>query len=218
MKASKSLSRARQRSAGAFSALVAKELKDLQMDRARFEVDCSSLDEPAASGIDSVRFLIAANPGEPMAPLSKVASGGELSRIMLAMHNVVSSRGGVGVYLFDEVDTGIGGKTAVSVGAKLQKVSANNQVICITHLPQVAAFADCHFRVKKRIEQRSGTERTMVSVIPLPTGERELEIARMLGGMENDKAARANARSMLESACKGRKARSGSGKSRELTT
>jgi DNA repair protein RecN (Recombination protein N) len=145
-----------------------------------------------------------------MGPLSKVASGGELSRIMLAMHNVVSSRGGVGVYLFDEVDTGIGGKTAVSVGAKLQKVSTNNQVICITHLPQVAAFADRHLRVEKRVAQRSGTERTLVSVVALPAAERELEIARMLGGMDNDKAARANARSMLESARKGRKPALGS--------
>lgn len=205
--AAERLSRARAKAAAEFSALVVRELADLQMERARFAAEISVLDEPVPSGIDQVRFTIATNPGESMHLLSKVASGGELSRVMLAMHNVVSSRGGVGVYLFDEVDTGIGGNTAVTVGRKLQRVSLNNQVICITHLPQVAAFADHHFRVEKRIEKKSGKERTICSVIPLSKPARELEIGRMLGGMGNDKAALANARAMLAKAVVSRRSR-----------
>lgn len=199
-RAAETLSRARAKAAREFSTLVVHELADLQMDRANFISSTATLEDASITGIDQVRFLIATNPGEPMHPLSKVASGGELSRVMLAMHNVVSSRGGVGVYLFDEVDTGIGGNTAVTVGQKLQRVSRNNQVICITHLPQVAAFADHHFRVEKRIEKKAGKERTICSVISLSTQEREVEIGRMLGGMGNDKAALANARAMLAKA------------------
>lgn len=196
----KTLSKSRQRAAADFSKLVGKELAELHMDRARFLVEITALDEAGPTGIDAARFQIAANPGEPLGALSKVASGGELSRIMLAMHNVVSRRGGVGVYLFDEVDAGIGGKTAVSVGAKLQRVASGNQVICITHLPQVAAFASHHLRVEKRIVKKAGAERTAVSVVPLKADERELEIARMLGGLDNDKTARANAKTMLMNA------------------
>lgn len=196
--ASEKLAAVRAKAAKAFAAAVAAELVDLNMDRARFHVAVSRLEEPNITGVDNVRFEIAANPGEPMGPLTKVASGGELSRIMLAMHNVVSSRGDIAVYLFDEVDTGIGGKTAVAVGAKLQKVAANNQVICITHLPQVAAFADRHFHVEKSIQKRDGQERTVADVIPLTVAERELELARMLGGNDKDKAALANAKAMLD--------------------
>jgi DNA repair protein RecN (Recombination protein N) len=196
--ASEKLSSARARAAKEFGKAVAEELIGLNMDRARFHVALSRLEEPNGTGVDSVRFEIAANPGEPMGPLTKVASGGELSRIMLAMHNVVSSLGDIAVYLFDEVDTGIGGKTAVAVGAKLQKVASNNQVICITHLPQVAAFADRHFHVEKTVKKRDGQERTTASVIALSASERELELAHMLGGNDRDKAAIANARAMLE--------------------
>lgn len=202
--AAEALSKARKKASAEFSSLVVGELADLQMDRARFLAEHSVLNQASISGVDQIRFLIATNPGEPMYPLSKVASGGELSRVMLAMHNVVSSRGGVGVYLFDEVDTGIGGNTAVTVGRKLQRVSRNNQVICITHLPQVAAFANHHFRVEKRVERKSGSERTICAVIRLSKQERELEIGRMLGGMGNDKAALANARAMLAKAENGR--------------
>jgi DNA repair protein RecN (Recombination protein N) len=123
---------------------------------------------------------------------------------MLAMHNVVSSRGEVGVYLFDEVDTGIGGKTAVTVGAKLQKVARDNQVICITHLPQVAAFADQHFHVEKSVRKKDGEERTIAKVLALTVQEREMELARMLGGHDKDKASLANAKAMLEKAGAGR--------------
>jgi len=192
------LSKKRVKAAKEFSQSVVGELADLNMERARFIATFQSLEQPISSGVDSVRFDIAANPGEPVGPLNKIASGGELSRVMLAMHNVVSSRGEVGVYLFDEVDSGIGGKTAVTVGAKLQKVSRGNQVICITHLAQVASFADRHFHVEKSVTKKAGSERTVAQVVALTAQERELEIARMLGGQ--DKAALANARAMLEKA------------------
>ncbi len=196
------LSQQRQKSAKAFAKAVVEELADLNMVGARFSASFLPLESPIASGLDAVRFEIAANPGEPMGALNKVASGGELSRIMLAMHNVVSSRGEVGVYLFDEVDTGIGGKTAVTVGAKLQKVAQHNQVICITHLPQVAAFAHRHFHVEKSVKKKDGQERTIAKVVLLERSERELELARMLGGNGKDKAALANAKAMLEKATK----------------
>lgn len=200
LKAAEKLSKARAAKAREFSAAVVKELGELHMDRARFQATLTRLEEPNASGIDTLRFEVAANPGEPMGPMNKVASGGELSRIMLAMHNVVSSRGNVGVYLFDEVDTGIGGATAVAVGAKLRKVARHNQVICITHLPQVAAFGETHFHVDKIVEKKGREERTVCKVSRLANDERELEIARMLGGHGNSKAAMANARAMLEMA------------------
>jgi DNA repair protein RecN (Recombination protein N) len=198
--ASKKLSLMRKKAMSDFSKCISNELCDLHMEKARFEVACTSLEHPNQYGLDSIQFLISANPGEPLHALSKVASGGELSRIILAMHNVVSNRGGVGVFLFDEVDTGIGGKTALSVGEKLQKVSSKNQVICITHLPQVASYAEHHFCVTKKIIKKMQEERTHVSVVSLNKEEREMEIARMLSGAENDKAAIANARAMLEKA------------------
>ena len=182
------------------SQAVARELSGLHMDRARFQATLMSLEEPNHFGADQICFEIAANPGEPMGPISKVASGGELSRVMLAMHNVISSRSGVGVYLFDEVDSGIGGAVAVAVGAKLRRVASQNQVICITHLPQVACFAQSHFRVDKSVEKMGKEERTVCRVRRLEAGERELELARMLGGLGKQEAAIANARAMLEMA------------------
>lgn len=194
------LSAARARKARDFSLQVVCELGELHMDRARFQAALQRLHEPNAAGIDSVRFEIAANPGEPLGPMTRIASGGELSRIMLAMHNVVSSRGNVGVFLFDEVDTGIGGAVAVAVGAKLRKVARHNQVICITHLPQVATFGQTHLRVDKTVEKKGREERAVCHVVRLGADEREIEIARMLGGLGNHKAALANARAMLEMA------------------
>lgn len=198
--AARKLSAVRAKKARDFSLAVVGELGGLHMGRARFQAVLSPLEEPNAHGVDSLRFEIAANPGEPMGSLNKVASGGELSRVMLAMHNVVSSRGNVGVYLFDEVDSGIGGAVAVAVGAKLRRVAGANQVICITHLPQVASFGQTHFHVAKNVEKRGREERTVCRVLRLSHGERELEIARMLGGLGNHEAALANARAMLANA------------------
>lgn len=183
-----------------FSLAVEKELAELNMEQARFAADFQSLESPTASGAESARFQISANPGEPLQPLHKIASGGELSRVMLAIHNVISAHGDVGVYLFDEVDAGIGGKTAAAVGSKIRRVARSNQVICITHLPQVACFADAHFRVEKRVTGKGESKRTSTSVAALDGNARVEELARMLGGLENDKTALANARAMLAKA------------------
>lgn len=194
------LSEKRMVAAKTFASEVERELSELNMDRAKFECRVTKTEEPTSSGFDKAEYLLAANPGEEAAPLHKVASGGELSRIMLALHNVLSSRGGVRVYLFDEVDTGVGGKTAAVVGRKLQRVASNSQVICITHLPQVASFADRHLRVEKSVSEVNGEERTTSSVVQVAGDDQILEIARMLGGMEDSSEALANAESMILSA------------------
>ncbi len=194
------LSEKRKVAANTFATEVEKELAELNMERAKFECLLERSEEPSSYGIDKADYLLAANPGEDAAPLHKVASGGELSRIMLALHNVLSSRGGVRVYLFDEVDTGVGGKTAAVVGRKLQRVADNSQVICITHLPQVASFADRHLRVEKSVSMIDGEERTSSNVVQVAGSDQVLEITRMLGGMEDSSEALANAESMILSA------------------
>lgn len=192
-----------------FSQAIEQELADLNMERARFMVSLERVAEPTPYGLDSLNFLISANPGEPAQPIQRVASGGELSRIMLALHNVMSTKGGVRVYLFDEVDTGISGKTAAVVGSKLKKVATRSQVICITHLPQVASFADRHIRVEKQVLVQEGQERTICSVVALDDSERTQELARMLGGIgEAEAEAIANAEAMLAAARKAQSAKS----------
>jgi DNA repair protein RecN (Recombination protein N) len=129
-------------------------------------------------GIDQAEFLLAANPGEEPRALARVASGGELSRTMLALKVVLAAADAVPVLVFDEVDVGIGGKTADAVGKKLRQVSRARQVLCVTHLPQIAAYADQHFRVEKR--EDDGRAATAVAV--LARNDRVREVARMLGG------------------------------------
>jgi len=126
-------------------------------------------------------------------PLGKVASGGELSRLMLAIRRVIADRGGIGVYLFDEIDAGIGGQTAFQVGRKLKSVSEYNQVICITHLPQIAAFAANHLSVVKTVRG----QKTFTEVCELSAADRKEEIARMLGGPELTKKSLENAAEMI---------------------
>jgi DNA repair protein RecN (Recombination protein N) len=154
------------------------ELKDLAMARARFEVRLAPLAEPGPCGLERAEFVIAPNPGEEPKPLARIASGGELSRIMLALRRAVPEGEGEATLIFDEVDAGIGGIAASAVGEKLRGVSRGFQVLCITHLPQVAAFADRHFRVEKRVDG----ERTFTSLVQLDEEERVAEMARMLGG------------------------------------
>lgn len=195
------MSQKRALAAKSFGQAIETELADLNMDRARFIASLERSSEPAPTGLDELNFLISANPGEPAQPIQKVASGGELSRIMLALHNVLSTKGGVRVYLFDEVDTGISGKTAAIVGAKLRRVAEKSQVICITHLPQVASYASRHIRVEKHIAIQDGQERTVCQVVPLDGDDRTLEIARMLGGMsDSESEAIANAEAMIAAA------------------
>ena len=129
-------------------------------------------------GVDQVEFLFSANPDEEPRPIARVASGGELSRTMLALKVVLAASDAVPILVFDEVDVGIGGKTADAVGRKLRQVARVRQVLCITHLPQIASYADHHFRVEKLVE----AGRTQTTVTPLAKAERVREVARMLGG------------------------------------
>jgi len=179
------------------------DLRVLGMKQARFDLRIEKLDEFRATGRTRVRALFSANAGQPPAPLEKVASGGELSRVMLALKHIVAGRSEIGVYLFDEVDSGIGGETAHAVAARLRKIATDNQVLVVTHLAQVAAYAHTQFRISKLTEK--GKTRTLVE--PLPESVRPAEIARMLGGSES-KAGQQLAREMLNKAAESSPARS----------
>ncbi len=172
---------------------VTAELADLAMAKARFEVRLETLDEPDAKGGERCQFYLSANPGEPPKPLARIASGGELSRIMLAIRRSIPQQGGTTTLIFDEVDAGIGGVAASKVGEKLQAVARGLQVLCVTHLPQVAAFADWHYRVEK--EQSESVTRTTLSL--LDTEERVGEMARMLGGSQVTDKTLEHAREMI---------------------
>ena len=158
-------------------AQICEELRQLDMPKIQFVCEFSS-QEPAENGLDRVRFLMSANVGESLKPLSKVASGGELARIMLAMKQVLAQQDGVPTLIFDEVDAGVSGRAAQKVALKLWSVSKGRQVLCVTHLPQIAAMADAEFTVEKRVEN----ERTFTSVIHLDDTGRQKELARLIGG------------------------------------
>jgi DNA repair protein RecN (Recombination protein N) len=172
-----------------------KELSELAMKHALFELVFERLAEPKASGLERAEFLFSPNPGESPKALAKIASGGELSRLMLALKQI-HPESDVPTLIFDEVDSGIGGATSALVGEKLKRVARRQQVLCITHLPQVAAYADRHFKVEKRVE--SG--RTITSATPLAAEERVTEMARMLGGVKITDKTLEHAREMIEEA------------------
>jgi DNA repair protein RecN (Recombination protein N) len=167
------------------------------MKKTTFQV---RIDDQALSnkGKDRIEFLISPNIGEEVKPLAKIASGGELSRIMLGMKRILAIIGGRQVLIFDEVDAGIGGAIAEVVGRKLRELSKHHQVICVTHLPQIACFADRHHSVKKEV--KSG--RTITVVDSLEKEARVEEIARMLGGVKVTEKTRAHAQEMMENARK----------------
>jgi DNA repair protein RecN (Recombination protein N) len=178
---------------------VTSELADLKMADAQFEIEWSSReagDWVRDFGGDELEFIVQTNRGEKKRPLGKIASGGELSRILLSIRRVIADRGTIGVYLFDEIDSGMGGQTAFSVGRKLKSVSEHNQVICITHLPQVAAFADHHLLVVKSSKQK----KTHTDIVRLPASKRKNEIARMLGGDQISATSLKNASELMKSA------------------
>ena len=175
------LSESRQAVAKKLEKHVATELAQLKMEKSRFHVGITmaSQEEHAGStGLDQIEFTFCANPGESLQPLARVASGGELSRLMLAMKTVLASVDQVPVLIFDEVDMGIGGNVAATMGQRLKALGQTHQVMCITHLPQIAAHADHHYLVKKE----SVNKRTVATVTRLRAEDREEEIARMLGG------------------------------------
>lgn len=196
----KTLSEKRAKIAKLLAKSVTDELKDLKMGEAKFSIQlavASDLAEFTTTGADDIQFVVRTNAGETERPLGKIASGGELSRLMLAIRRVIADRGGIGVYLFDEIDAGIGGQTAFEVGKKLRSVASYNQVICITHLPQVAAFAHHHLSVRKETLKEGKDKRTVTTVVELGAKERKEELARMLGGPELTKKSLENAAELL---------------------
>jgi len=173
---------------------VTAELSDLAMPRARFEVRIFPHDQPELLGLERLEFYLSPNPGEELRPLAWIASGGELSRIMLALKRAAPDSQGVATLIFDEVDAGIGGAAASVVGEKLKSVACGLQVLCITHLPQVAAFADAHYRVEKM--EDGG--RTFTALVQLKEETRVLEMARMLGGAQVTDRTLEHAREMIQ--------------------
>ena len=163
--------------AQAMESRICDELRQLDMPKIRFVCEFTP-QQPMQTGLDSVRFLMSANVGENLKPLSKVASGGELARIMLAMKQVLAQQDGVPTLIFDEEDAGVSGRAAQKVAYKLWTVSKGRQVLCVTHLPQIAAMADAEYTVEKRVEN----ERTYTSVLHLDESGRKQELARLIGG------------------------------------
>lgn len=186
------LTEVRRSKAKAFVEAVRGHLDDLSMGKAKLEVSMRPV-EPSAAGADEVEFLFSANSGEPPKPLAKIASGGEVSRVMLALKSALAGRAGVPTLIFDEVDTGLGGKAAAAVGRKLAALGSYYQVIAISHLPQVAACAAHQYRIEKREEGG----RSQTSVVALSSEDRVEEIARMLAGDSVTETALANARELL---------------------
>src|SRR5579885_1472135 len=193
------LSEKRREAAGRLAAAMEEQLDDLNMKRARFSVEIEQVPDengvPASisgqpeqyyacdtTGIDRVQFLIAPNPGEPFKPLTKIASGGETSRLMLALKTILSAADATPTLIFDEIDAGISGKSGQVVGENLWQLTLNHQVICVTHLPQIAAFADTHYNVNKQIFD----ERTVTIVNELRPEQRVREIAHIMGGSVSD--------------------------------
>jgi DNA repair protein RecN (Recombination protein N) len=194
--AAQALSSKRRAAAPRFSTAVEKELQALAMEKARFRLalEPAKDEEPRPSGLETASFLFAPNPGEPEKPVEKIASGGELSRLQLAIQSVAAGRPGTRrTLVFDEVDSGIGGRTAEVVGRKLRALSAGGQVLCVTHVPQIAALADRHFLAEKS-EVRG---RTVAAVKRLEGQERVAEIARMLAGEKVPETAMKHARTLL---------------------
>lgn len=197
------LSALRQEAAKRLAAQVEAELKALHMERTRFEVRFHQSAQTSAegdertwgrSGMDEVEYMISANPGEPLRSLAKIASGGELSRIMLAMKSIFARTDNIPVLVFDEVDTGVSGRAAQAIAEKLSELARHCQVFSITHLPQVACMADSHYAIRKTVKG----DRTFTSVEDVRDADRVRELARMLGGVEVTETTLHHAREMIE--------------------
>lgn len=186
------LSAYRKKIAARFENQVKSELEFLDMPKLQFSVQFDK-GKLSSTGYDKIEFLISTNPGEPPKPLSKIASGGELSRIMLAIKNILSHNDTIGTLIFDEIDTGVSGRASQKIGLKLKSVSKNTQVICVTHSAQIASNADRHFLISKRFEN----DRTYTSVAPLDYDARKRELARIMGGLEITDTLLASAEELL---------------------
>jgi DNA repair protein RecN (Recombination protein N) len=176
--AGEALRKLRAKAAPKLSGTIRRNLRDLGFRQSEFEAKLSALDEPRPSGFDSVELLFSPNPGEPLKPLRAIASSGEISRLMLALKSALAAHDAIPLLVFDEIDTNVGGEIAHAVGAKMQTLGRNHQVICITHLPQVAATASSHFVVTKDVADG----RTFSNLHEVTGKARQEEIARMLGG------------------------------------
>ena len=195
------LSQKRRKAAKQFEQKIQREFSALRMDQVRFQVKMDSHSDIGGvgmTGMDKVEFVLSANPGEPLQPLAKVASGGELSRIMLAIKSVLAEADEVSVLVFDEVDTGIGGPVAAVVGERLRALAHYHQVFCITHLPQIASQAGTQYLIEKKVKNK----KTVTAVRMLKDMERQNEIARMLGGLEITASTRDTATEMLQMSTK----------------
>lgn len=177
--AANTLSDYRKGIAKAFEERVKAELNYLDMPNVQFVVEFTQ-GNLSVNGYDKIEFLISSNPGEPPKPLAKIASGGELSRIMLAIKNIIADKDSVQTLIFDEIDTGVSGRASRKIGLKLKSVSKHTQVICVTHSAQIAACADCHLEIKKSVENG----RTYTTVNQLDFEQRKYELARIMGGLE----------------------------------
>ena len=206
------LSQARQQLAQEFARRVVENLGTLAMERARFEAHFERDEKGSATGTDRVEFLLSANPGQPLRPLARIASGGEISRVMLALRSVLNHSEGheedaqnrVPVLIFDEVDAGIGGVTAEAVGEKMQELARGFQVFCVTHLPQIARRADHHYSVRKDARD----DDTRVQVTPLEGEARVHELARMMG--RESEANLQHARELLQDGAASKASQNGS--------
>ncbi|MEM6649278.1 MAG: DNA repair protein RecN [Pseudomonadota bacterium] len=191
--AAQDLSQKRQRAAKKLDSAMKKELKPLKLDHATFHVQVNAIpDRPGPTGIDQVAFLVSTNPGTPLGPLNSIASGGELSRFVLALKAVLVAKEGKTVIIFDEVDAGVGGAVADAVGERLARIAEGSQVLVVTHSPQVAARGNAHWQVRKAGKSKLTTHVTLLS-----QDERIEEIARMLSGAEISKEALAAAQTLL---------------------
>jgi DNA repair protein RecN (Recombination protein N) len=196
------LSRLRKAAARKFAASVSETMTGLGMPGGKFDIALEPVAEGAerASGVDDIEFLISANPGQPPMPLSRVASGGELSRMSLSIQVIASDGSTIPTMVFDEVDSGVGGGVAEMVGRRLAEVARDRQVLCVTHLPQVASLADHHIRISKVTDGKA----TRTGAHVLNPEERVDELARMLGGVEITAKTREHAAEMLAGAPKKR--------------
>ena len=204
----KKLTQSRAKAGTKLSALVKKELADLGITNGKFDIDISSIDitnteqfnleAGSRSGFDHIEFMFSSNPGEELKPLRKIASGGEISRIMLALKRHLASADQTPVLIFDEIDANIGGRMGRIIGEKLRLVSQSHQVICITHLPQIASYSEQHFKVNKF----SRNSKTFVTIDILSTKERLEEIAEMIRGTEKTEVTRKQAKEMIDDARK----------------
>jgi DNA repair protein RecN (Recombination protein N) len=190
------LSEDRRRAATKMEARISEELAVLRMERTKFQIAVHREAGEAGlgpTGADRVEYLLSANPGEPLQPLARVASGGELSRVMLALKTVLAASDRVPVLVFDEVDAGVGGAVAGAMGKRLKALAEYHQVFCVTHLPQIASQAGSHYLVEKEVVKR----RTITRIRRLDGAERREEVARMLAGLSITKAVRETAAEML---------------------